>query len=62
MLSRIGLVSRVIHESLGFKAAISCHLGEFVASFILVYHMIDEVVLADTFHGSTDKALTSKRG
>ena len=40
MLSRIGLVSRVIREGLGLKAAISCHLGELGASFIPSYHEI----------------------
>ena len=49
MLSRIGLVTRVIREGLRLKAAISCHLGELGASFILTYHMIDEIVLVDTF-------------
>ena len=38
MLSRIGLVPRVIREGLELKAAISCHLGELGASFILTYH------------------------
>ena len=60
MLSRIGLVLRVIREGLGLKAAISCHLGELGTSFILVYHVIDEIALVDTFYGSTDEALTSK--
>ena len=40
MLSRIRLVLRVIHEGLGLKAAISCHLGELGASFIPSYHKI----------------------
>ena len=60
MLSRIGLVPRVIREGLGLKVAISCHLGENGASCILAYHVIDEIVLVDTAHGSTDEALTSK--
>ena len=38
MLSMIGLVPRVIREGLGLKAAISCHLGELGAYFILTYH------------------------
>ena len=60
MLSRIGLELRVIREGLGLKAAISCHLGELGASFILAYHIIDEIVLVDNFHGSTNEALTSR--
>ena len=48
MLSRIRLVPRVIREGLGLKAAISCHLVELGASFILAYHVIDEIVLVDT--------------
>ena len=61
MLSRIGLVSRVIREGLALKAIISCHLGELGASFIPSYHTINEIVLVDTFHGSMDEALTSRR-
>ena len=61
MLSRIGLVPRVIREGFGLKAAISCHLGELGASFISSYHEIDEIVLVDIFHRSTDEALTSRR-
>ena len=49
MLSRIGLVPRAIYEGLGLKVAISCHLGELGTSFILMYHVIDEIVLVDTF-------------
>ena len=49
MLSRIALVPRAIREGLGLKAAISCHLGELGASFILTYHVIDEIILVDTF-------------
>ena len=49
MLSRIGLVPRVIREGLGLKAAISCHLGELGASFILAHHVIDEIVMVDNF-------------
>ena len=49
MLYRIGLVPRVIRESLGLKTAISCYLGELGASFILAYYVIDEIVLVDTF-------------
>ena len=40
MLSRIGLVPRVIQKGLGLKVAISCHLGELGASFIPSYHEI----------------------
>ena len=58
MLSRIGLVPRVIREGLGLKAAISCHLGEPRLYFIPAYHMFDEIVFVDTFHGSTNEALT----
>ena len=61
MLSRIVLVPRAIREGLGLKAIISCHSGEPGLPFILSYHVIDEIVLVDTFHGSTDKALTSRR-
>ena len=42
-------MSRVIREGLELKATISCHLGELGASFILAYHVIDEIVLVDTF-------------
>ena len=45
MLSRIGLVPRVIRESLGLKMAISCHLGDLGASFNPSYHEIDEIVI-----------------
>ena len=45
MLSRIGLVLRVIREGLGLKAVISCHLGELGAFFILTYHKIHEMVI-----------------
>ena len=45
MLSRIGLVPRVIREGLGLKGSISCHLGELGASFIPLYHEIDEIVI-----------------
>ena len=58
MLSRIGLVPRVIRESLGLKAAISCHLGELGAPFIPSYH---ENVIVGYLNGSTDEALTSRR-
>ena len=51
---------RVIRKGLGLKAAISRHLEELGASFILSYHEIDEIVLVDTFHGSIDEALTSR--
>ena len=57
MLSRIGLVPRVIREGLGPIAAISCHLGEPGAPFILSYH---ENVIVGYLHGSTDEALTSR--
>ena len=60
MLSRIGLVSRVIREGLGLKVAISCHLGETGLYFISAYHMFDEIVLMDTFHGSINEALISR--
>ena len=40
MLSRIGLVPRVIREGLALKAAISCHLGELGAPFVPSYHEI----------------------
>ena len=40
MLSRIGLVLRVIREGLGLKAAILCHLGELGASFIPSSHEV----------------------
>ena len=43
MLSRIGLVPRIIRKGLGLKAAILCNLGELGASFILTYHKIDEI-------------------
>ena len=45
MLSRIGLVPRVIREGLGLKAAISCYLGEIRASFIPSHHEIVEIVI-----------------
>ena len=61
MLSRIGLVPRVSCKGLGLKAVISCHLGEPRASFIPSYHEMMRLLLVDTFHGSTDEALTSKR-
>ena len=47
MLSRIGLVPKVIREGLGLKAAISCHLGELETSFISLYHEIDEIVIGE---------------
>ena len=40
MLSRIGIVLRVIREGHGLKAAISCHLRELGASFIPSYYEI----------------------
>ena len=49
MLSRIGLEPRVIRESLGLTATISCHLGEPGASFIPPYHEIDEIVIGGYF-------------
>ena len=45
MLSRIGLVPRIIREGLGLKVAISCHLGELRSSFIPSNHEIDEIVI-----------------
>ena len=45
MISRIGLMPRVIREGLGLKAAISHHLGEPRASFIMLYHETDEIVI-----------------
>ena len=45
MLSRIGLVLRVIREGLGLKVAILCHLGEPGASFVPSYHEINEIVI-----------------
>ena len=44
MLSKIGLVPRVIREGLGLNAAISCHLGKLGASFIPSSYEIDDVV------------------
>ena len=46
MISRIGLVPRVIREGLRLKSAIlSCHLGELGASFIPSYHEIHEIFI-----------------
>ena len=61
MLSRIGLVPRVVCEGLGLKAKISCHLGELGASFVLSYHELLRLLLVDTFYGSMDEVLTSRR-
>ena len=57
ILSRIGLVPRVIRVGLGLKATISCHLGKLGASFIPSYH---EIVIDEYLHGSMDKVLTSR--
>ena len=57
MLSRIGLVPRVIREGLGLKAAISCHLGELGIPFIPSYH---EIVIDGYIHGFPEEALTSR--
>ena len=61
MLSRIGLVPRVICEILGLKAAILCHVGELGVYFILSYHEIDEIVIGAYLLWIYNEALTNRR-